>query len=136
MPEIHRLEMRREVLLEGVRNGFAVAYDLMVPDPALVRFSSRPTDRPMNRPTKPHHHHHHHHPNDNNTTTTAAATPATPPTPLHHHHPTTTTPPTNTNATKHQTTQRGKGREVARDVFRVAEESPPPALPEGALDDA
>jgi hypothetical protein len=32
MPEIHRLEMRREVLLEGVRNGFAVAYDLLVPE--------------------------------------------------------------------------------------------------------
>lgn len=37
MPEINRLEMRREVLLAGVRNGFAVAYDLMVPDPAMVR---------------------------------------------------------------------------------------------------
>jgi len=35
MPEIHRLEMRRPVLLEGVRNGFAVAYDMLVQDAGM-----------------------------------------------------------------------------------------------------
>jgi len=35
MPEIHRLEMRRQVLLEGVRNGFAVAYDMLVQEEGM-----------------------------------------------------------------------------------------------------
>ena len=35
MPEVKRLEVGREAIFEGIRNGFARAYDCLVEDPAL-----------------------------------------------------------------------------------------------------